>query len=143
MYNYLSRAITFNQLLNFQDPYLFRNRKSKSFQGCQDQPNPWRFGGGDEGPPPRKVCRGYKRPHTPFRQKKKRGLPWFCSLPKRLLHVFPLFQTQKTCQSFLILLSSPKTQGIVLIPNLLLLGSTSQILGLRVWMQLSSYYPHP
>ena len=42
-----------------------------------------------------------------------------CSLFRRFLHISPLFQTQKTHQSFLILLSSPKIQGIVLIPNLL------------------------
>ena len=51
--------------------------------------------------------------------------------------------TRKAHQSFLILLSSPKTQSIVLILNLLLLGSTSWIWGLGVWMYLSSYYPHP
>ena len=32
--------------------------------------------------------------------------------------------TQKTHQSFLILLSSPRTQGIAFVPNLPFLGST-------------------
>ena len=55
---------------------------------------------------------------------------FFC-LPRRFLAFSPLFETQ---QSLLILPSSPKIQGIVLIPNLLLLGSTLWIWGLRVWM---------
>ena len=44
--------------------------------------------------------------------------------------------TQNTHQSFLILLSSPKTQGIVLIPNLHFLGSTLWFWGLGVWIWL-------
>ena len=88
-----------------------------------------------EGPLPRKACRGYKRPQAPLA--KKRGeFPGFCSLPGYSLHIFPLFQTQKTHQSLLILPSSPKILGIVLIPNLLFLGSTSWIWDLGVWMQL-------
>ena len=93
-----------------------------------------------EGPPPWKSCYGYKRPQSPFKQNKRRSLPGFCSLPECLLHIFPLFQThthtkkKKKHQSLLILLSLPKTQGIVLIPNLLLFGSTSWIWGLGVWM---------
>ena len=45
-----------------------------------------------------------------------------------------LENTQNTHQSFLILLSSPKIQGIVLIPNLPFLSSTFWIWGLEVWM---------
>ena len=50
---------------------------------------------------------------------------------------------KKAHQRFLILLSSPKTQGIILIPNLLFLGSTLRIWGLGVWMKLFSYHSHP
>ena len=86
-----------------------------------------------ERPLPRKACQGYKRPQAPLA--KKRGeFPGFCSLPGYSLHIFPLFQTQKTHQSLLILPSLPKILGIVLIPNLLFLGSTSWIWDLGVWM---------
>ena len=54
-----------------------------------------------ERPLPRKACQGYKRPQAPLA--KKRGeFPGFCSLPGYSLHIFPLFQTQKTHQSLLI-----------------------------------------
>ena len=68
-----------------------------------------------EGLLPRKACRGYKRPQAPSNPKKKEGIFGFFSLPGWFLHIFPLFQTQKTHQSLLILPFSPKIQGIVLI----------------------------
>ena len=81
-------------------------------------------------------------PYSPWhpkldQNKKKLG---FWELFGPFLGVFPLYpthfstkNTQNIHQTFLILLSSPKTQGIVLIPNLLLLGSTLWIWGLGVW----------
>ena len=57
------------------------------------------------------------------------------------LHVFLSSKHKKhpkTHQNFLIILSSPKTQGIILIPNLLFLGSTLGIWDLGVWMKLFS-----
>ena len=102
-----------------------------------------------EGSPPRSSCWGYKRPQAPLDQKEEE-LFWvllsawtffahFSSLP----NIFTHKNTQKTHSSLLILHSSPKIQGIVLTPNLLLLGSTLWIWGLGVWKQLFSYYPHP
>ena len=65
---------------------------------------------------------------------KGEGTSRFCSLLGRFLHIFSLCQIQKTHESLLILPSSPKIKGIVLILNLLFLGSTPWIWGLRVWM---------
>ena len=84
---------------------------------------------------PRKVCQGYKGPQAPFRPKKERSFSFLCftwtfSAPFSSLSK----STQKTHQNILILLSLPKTQDIVLIPNLLLLGFTLWIWGLGVWM---------
>ena len=86
-------------------------------------------------PLPRNLCQGYKKPRHPLDPGDHFFFFFlFCTLPG-FLHVFLLFhtqktqkkkkkKTQKTHQTFLILLSSQKTQGIVLIPNLLFLGST-------------------
>ena len=54
------------QSLNFQVPYLFRNWKSRSFQGCQDQPNLTTFEGGD--PCLEKSFRAIKSPKHPLDQ---------------------------------------------------------------------------
>ena len=93
-----------------------------------------------EGPLPQNSRRGNKKPQAPFRPEGDHFLLIF-SLCLVFLHDFPSFQTQKphkktqkTHESFLILLSSPKTQGIFLIPNLLFLGSTLWIWDLGVWM---------
>ena len=102
-----------------------------------------------EGPLPQTLCRGYKKPQAAFKQ---RGITFFLSFNLCLvfLHVFLSSKHQKehkkhpkTHQNFLIILSSPKTQGIILIPNLLFLGSTLRIWGLGVWMKLFSFHPHP
>ena len=68
------------QLLDFQDPYLFRNRKSRSFQECQDQPDRGLLKVvALQGSSLQKLCRGYKRPQAPFRPKKETsGLPALC-----------------------------------------------------------------
>ena len=78
--------------LEFQVPYLFGNRKSRSFQGFQHQPDlrPFKNGG------PRKACWGYNRPQVPSDpKKKKKDFSGFVSLPGCSLHIFPLFQTLK------------------------------------------------
>ena len=76
-----------------------------------------------QGLSPQKTRQGYKRPQAPLNQKKKKDFSRFGSLSRRSLHIFPLFQIQKTHkkihQNLLIVPSSPKIQGIVLIPNLL------------------------
>ena len=85
-----------------------------------------------------KARRGYKRPQVPSKKKKKKtflGLALYLDI----LCTFFLSSknkkhTIKTHQSLLILPSSPKIQGIVLIPNLLLLSSTLWIWGLGVWI---------
>ena len=91
-----------------------------------------------QGPPLRNLCRGYKKPRHPS---DRRMIIFFFlgfALCLVFLHISPLSQTQKTPkkthQSFFILLSSPKIQGIVFIPNLLFLGSTLWIWGLGVWI---------
>ena len=93
-----------------------------------------------QGPLPRNLWRGYKKPQAPFRLGGDHFLLGF-TLCLFFLHVLPSSKYKKshkkhpkTLQSFLILLFSPKTQGIVLIPILLFLGSTLWIWGLRVWM---------
>ena len=84
---------------------------------------------------PRKVCQGYKGPQAPFRPKKERSLWFLCSAWTFSAPFSSLSKSiQKTHQNILILLSLPKTQDIVLIPNLLLLGFTLWIWGLGVWM---------
>jgi len=62
-------------------------------------------------------------------------------LPSLSLHFLSLQNTkkypkrlQKTHQSLLVLLSSPRTQGIAFLPILPFLGSTLWIWGLGVWM---------
>ena len=98
---------------------------------------------GLQGPPPRKVCQGYKRPQVPFREKKKKkkkrkkkrsSLVLLSTRFSSLPNIKNTQMHKKKHQSLLIPLSSPKTQDIVLIPNLFLLGSTSWIWGLGVWM---------
>ena len=97
MHHELPRAITFDLAIGFSSstPFLetkiraiSRGFKIKPIQGSLKVV-------ALEGPPPRKACRGYKRPQAPFRPK-KRCLPRFCSLPEHLLHIFSLIQTRKT-----------------------------------------------
>ena len=88
-----------------------------------------------QGPSPRKACQGYKRPQAPLRPKKKETPLATCFLPGWILSFSPLFQTKKTHKKHIKaswFFSSPKIQGIVLIPNLLFLGPTSWIWGLGV-----------
>ena len=68
------------QPLDFQDPYLFRNRKSRSFQECQDQHDRGFLKVvALQGSLLQKSCQGYKRPKAPFRPKKETpGLPALC-----------------------------------------------------------------
>ena len=85
-----------------------------------------------EGLLPWNSCRGYKKP-----QHLSDHFLLSFALCLVFLHDFSPSKhknTQKTHQSFLILLSSPKTKGIVFISNLLFLGSTLWIWGLGVWM---------
>ena len=147
----IDAPLTFEKLsikpLEFQDPYPFRNKNSGPFQTCQDQTHPRLFGCRFE------ICaRFIKSPRHPSNQRGSNFFEFFSLLG--FYTCFSPFQTQKkekkntqkhpkTYQSFLILLSSPKTQGIILIPNLLFLGSTLWIWGLRVWMQLFSYHTYP
>ena len=63
-----------------------------------------------EGPLPRKVWRGYKKPQAPPRPKERRNFLDLYSLPGCILHIFPLFQTQKTHQNLLIPLFTKNTR---------------------------------
>ena len=97
-----------------------------------------------QGPSPRSSCQGYKQPRHPSDLEglfsKFLLFAWYFSTR------FSLFQTQKTHKktpkkknTSKLLNSSlftKKTQCIVLIPNLLFLGSTLWIWGLGVWMYL-------
>ena len=90
-----------------------------------------------------KRVKARKGPRYPLDQKKKKKeTSWalcptwtiyecFSSLPNTKKDPK---KKKKSHQSLSILLSSPKTRGIVLIPNLLLLGSTLWIWGLGVWV---------
>ena len=78
---------------------------------------------------PLKVCQGYKRPQAPFRLEETTFFWIFISTRMLSAHFSSLPNTKNTHQSLLILLSSPKTQDIVPIPNLLFLGSIPWDLG--------------
>ena len=144
MHYKLPRAITFDPTIGFWKSIPFSETRNQDlYRGVQIDPflgllRPW----------PSKGCLLEKRtgainsPRHLFRPIMT-TFSWILLLAQLLYSFFSLFQTpkntqkntQKTHQSFLIFLSSPKTQGIVLIPNLLFLGSTLWIWGLGVWMQ--------
>ena len=96
--------------LDFQVPYLFRNRKSRSFQGCQDQLDLRPFEGGHRQPNKGRrlvnhagALKGPRRLHT-----KKRKSPWVllssCTFFTPFSNLLNTKNTQKTHQSLLILL---------------------------------------
>ena len=128
--------------LDFWVPYLFRNFKRRSIQGCQDQPDQRRF---EVGGPWRAATsifalKAINSPrHTPNKEDTHFSeiflLPrcslLFFSLPNAKKHPKTI---QKTRQSLLILPFSPRTQGIAFALNLPFLGSTLWIWGLGVWM---------
>ena len=92
MHNYLLRAITFNPTVIFKIHIFSETGNQNLSRGVKINP----IHGVLEVAAIRleRRAKAIKGPRHPS-DKKKRGLPWFCSLPERLLHVFPLFQKQK------------------------------------------------
>ena len=92
MHNYLLRAITFNPTVIFKIHTFLETGSQNLSRGVKINP----IHGVLEVAALRleRRAKAIKGPRHPL-DKKKRGLPWFCSLPERLLHVFPLFQKQK------------------------------------------------
>ena len=97
MHNYLLRAMTFNPTVIFKIHTFSETRSQNISRGVKINP----IHGVLEVVALRlerraEAIKGPKHPSDKLKRKKeKRGLPWFCSLPEHLLHVFPLFQTQK------------------------------------------------
>ena len=141
MHQWLPRAITFDPIFGYSGSIPFRKQEDKIFLEVSrsiqfqafwsQQPNKSRC---------LKVrvvvINSLKHPSD----RRETTFSNFCSLACIFLH-FSLSskhtqkkkkKPQKTHPSFLILLSSPKTQGIVLISNLSFLGSTVWIWGLGV-----------
>ena len=123
MHRYLPKAITFDPTIGFPSSIPFQKQGVRIF--------------------PEEIFPGISKFHTFLQIEGGRDFyyfllsAWFLyrflSLPNTKTHTQ---KTQKTHQILLILLSSPTTQGIFLIPNLHFLGSTLWIWGLGVQMQL-------
>jgi len=133
----LQKAITFDPTVGFSGSTLFQNQEAKIFP---EVPRSTLFEG---------LWRAAASKFTPGAINSPTHAPdqreiflIFCSLPTFFTRFFLSSKHQiqtkkehpKTHQNFLILLSSPKTQGIILMPNLAFLGSTLCIWGLGVWM---------
>ena len=95
-------------------------------------------------PLPRNPCRGYKRPQAPSKPKNKNKnkkiknqTSWVLLSAWTNFELFFFLPNTHTYTKHIKgtwFFSSPKIQGIVLIPNLHFLGSTPWIWGLEVWM---------
>ena len=133
MHHKLPRAITFDPIVGFSRFIPFQKQEVKIFPGVSGSTLFLAF----QGRRLKMHVEAINSPRHPINQE-DHIFSEVCPLPNFSTR-FSLpntKNTQDTHQSFLILLSSPKTQGIVLIPNLPFLGSTLWFWGLGVWIWL-------
>ena len=132
MHRKLPRAITFDLIVGFSSSIPFQKQEVKIFPKVSRSTQSmafWRWR-------PLKGCRlenragAIKSPKHPSNQKKKLSLG--SALCRNIFYIFFLSSKHKKHIKSSWFFSSPKIHGIILIPNLLLLGSTSWIWNLGV-----------
>ena len=133
----LPRSITFDPIVGFSRSILFRKQEVKIFPGksrsIQSEAN-WGWWS-LKGHRLERHVGAIISPWHPLDQREHIFFSWVLRFAQFLHKFFSLFQTpkntQKNTSKFLILLSSPKAQGIVSIPNLPFLWFYTLDLGFR------------